>query len=324
MAGSACCSLRVGASPCSGTGRGICGSARKLSGTRLFRDYRAAFREATGLPLEIRTLRSCGGAMGGVEGSNRFCALAASTQAGCRMCLQAQSALRQVDGSGSQTVECFSGMSDTVVPIRRSRSGPPIAFLQTGQVFLSAPDKDRFSAVARTLVDQGVRVDLQDLEDSYFSTKVFCPTRYRALVRLLCIFADQLALLADETGLDPGRREPELVSRARRYIKDRFRERIPLDQVARAVGASTRQFCKVFKGTTGMTFTDYLSRVRVSHAKQLLGNAHMCVSEIAFETGFESISQFNRAFRRITGISPTGYRQASVSSSPVGEQLPES
>ena len=57
-----------------------------------------------------------------------------------------------------------------------------------------------------------------------------------------------------------------------------------------------------------MTFTDYLSRVRVEKAKNLLQNPHLRVSEIAFETGFDSISQFNRSFKRITGLAPTQFR----------------
>lgn len=67
-------------------------------------------------------------------------------------------------------------------------------------------------------------------------------------------------------------------------------------------------FCKVFKGATGLTFTDYIARARIEKTKQLLLNPHMRVSEAAYEAGFQSLSQFNRVFRRIVGESPTTYR----------------
>ena len=95
---------------------------------------------------------------------------------------------------------------------------------------------------------------------------------------------------------------------AKRYIQDRFQDKISIDEAARAVNASTRHFCKVFKEATGYTFTDYLARIRVEKAKNLLQNPHLRVSEIAFETGFDSISQFNRSFKRITGLAPTQFR----------------
>ena len=68
-------------------------------------------------------------------------------------------------------------------------------------------------------------------------------------------------------------------------------------------------FCKTFKKATGMTFTDYLARVRIEKVKNLLLNPHKRVSEAAYEAGFQSLSQFNRVFRRIAGESPTVYRE---------------
>ena len=59
---------------------------------------------------------------------------------------------------------------------------------------------------------------------------------------------------------------------------------------------------------TGLNFTDYLSRVRIEKAKNLLLNPNLRVSEIAFEVGFQSLTHFNRVFKKILGQSPTDYR----------------
>src|SRR5690606_1065132 len=65
---------------------------------------------------------------------------------------------------------------------------------------------------------------------------------------------------------------------------------------------------KAFRKATGMTFTDYLARVRVEKVKNLLLNPQRRVSEAAYAAGFQSLSQFNRVFRRIAGESPTVFR----------------
>jgi AraC-like DNA-binding protein len=57
-----------------------------------------------------------------------------------------------------------------------------------------------------------------------------------------------------------------------------------------------------------MTFTEYLSRVRIEKAKSLLGNASARITEAASEAGFESIPHFNRVFRKYAGVCPTQYR----------------
>ena len=99
------------------------------------------------------------------------------------------------------------------------------------------------------------------------------------------------------------------MAKARAYITERHADELSLSEVAGAVNMSAFYFCKTFKKATGMTFTDYLARVRVEKVKNLLLNPHKRVSEAAYEAGFQSLSQFNRVFRRIAGESPTVYRE---------------
>ena len=64
----------------------------------------------------------------------------------------------------------------------------------------------------------------------------------------------------------------------------------------------------MFKKATGINFTDYVSRVRIEKAKNLLLNPNLRVSEVAYEVGFQSLTHFNRVFKRVQGQSPTDYR----------------
>ncbi|PYL34885.1 MAG: hypothetical protein DMF38_06875 [Verrucomicrobia bacterium] len=65
----------------------------------------------------------------------------------------------------------------------------------------------------------------------------------------------------------------------------------------------------MFKKATGISFIDYLSRARVEKSQTLLLNPNSRISEAAFASGFHSMTNFNRAFRRIVGRSPTQFRE---------------
>ena len=283
-------------------------AARRLASSRLFREYQEAFREATGLPLAIRPAKSHDHALREVEGSNPFCALIASTNQGCANCRKVQAALENEAEFEPKSLRCFAGLCDSAVPIRVG--GELVAFLQTGQILLHQPSQEEFMRATKQLVSWGGGVDLKELKEAYFQTKVFDRAQYEAMLRLLVTFAEHLATIG--ASVEPSARQfkaPALVGNAKRYIEDHYQEKISLDEAARAVNASTRHFCKVFKEATGLTFTDYLARVRVEKAKKLLRNPHLRVSEVAFETGFESISQFNRSFKRVTRLAPTQFRR---------------
>ena len=90
-------------------------------------------------------------------------------------------------------------------------------------------------------------------------------------------------------------------------------EDLSLGQVAKAVNTSIFYFCKMFRRSTGLNFTDYVSRIRVEKARNLLLNRNLRVSEIAYEVGFQSLTHFNRVFKKIMGHSPTNYRGQLVS-----------
>ncbi|WOO40211.1 PocR ligand-binding domain-containing protein [Rubellicoccus peritrichatus] len=284
-------------------------AVERLTESALFQDYQRAFTRATGLPLAIRPVQSFENALAGAKGENPFCVIMARTNAGCANCLRMQAQLEQEAGLEPKSLHCFAGLCDTAVPVRVGDK--LIAFLQTGQILLHQPNKEEFSRTTQQLLKWGSEVNLKLLEEAYFQTKVFDRVQYEAMITLLSTFAEHLATISNSIAVEENEADPVLVSNAKKYIQERYHEQLSLDDAARAVNASTRHFCKLFKEATGITFTDYLSRVRVEKAKHLLQNPHLRVSEIAFETGFESISQFNRSFKRITGQSPTEFRKMS-------------
>ena len=96
-----------------------------------------------------------------------------------------------------------------------------------------------------------------------------------------------------------------MITRAKQFINDNCREDISLADVAKACNTSTFYFCKLFKRHAGLNFTRHLSNVRIEKAKNLLLNRELRVSEIGYEVGFQSLTHFNRVFKKVVGQSPT-------------------
>ena len=286
------------------------GIVSKLSRSSIYRDYERAFNEATGLPLALRPLETFQLALSSKKNENPFCAIMAESNRSCAACLTMQAELEEKSEIRPGTLKCFAGLCDSAVPIRVGEN--LVAFLQTGQVLLHQPNRQEFNRTTRKLLSWGTKVDLKRLEEAYFQTHVFSPRQYKAFVHLLAIFAEHLGAVSNSLILQQKYAEPEMVTKARRYISDYYDTPLSLGDAARTVNTSVHYFCKMFKKATGITFTEYLTRIRIEKARNLLLNPNKRISEVAFEVGFQSLSQFNRSFKRITGKTPTRYRNTSI------------
>lgn len=276
-----------------------------LTESAIFRDYERAFSEATGLPLSLSPVESWQLPHRGKKTVNRFCEAMARKSCACAACLRTQGRLAEGARDEACTEQCEMGMLDTAVPVKLGSE--LLGFLQTGQVFCKKPTAAQFARIAKKLEEWGIPVD-HDIEEAYFATKVMTPAQYEALVELLTIFSQHLSLVANQVAVQRDNAEPPMITRARDFIKTNQAEDLSLGQVAKAVNTSTFYFCKMFKKATGLNFTEYLSRVRVEKAKNLLLNPNLRISEIAFEVGFQSLTHFNRVFKKITGQSPSEFR----------------
>ena len=278
----------------------------RLQQSEIFREYQKAFQTATGLPLALRAVGSFQAPLRGSKQINAFCEVMAATSKSCAACLHMQQRVENEPIGESRTLECFAGLSESVVPVRLGET--IVAYLQTGQVLLHKPTEKNFKAAMVQLMKFTGPIDTTQLRDAYFQTRVLTKSHYEAVVRLLMSFAQHLSLVSNELMIKQTSAEPPAVTKARAFLSEHLGEELSLEPVARAAGMSSFYFCKVFKSATGVTFTDYVARARVEKTKQLLLNPHMRVSEAAYEAGFQSLSQFNRVFRRVEGQAPSACR----------------
>jgi AraC-like DNA-binding protein/ligand-binding sensor protein len=277
-----------------------------LAGSKIYQDYEQAFSEATGLPVSLRAVDSWQLPLHGQKNESKICSIVAQKSRACAACLQVQQKLSESARREPQTLVCPLGMCDTAVPVRLGEE--LIGFLQTGQVFRKKPTAVQYERAARQLREWGFKVENGEFKDAYFATRVMPPKQYEAMVRLLTIFAHHLSMASNQIVVQRQNAEPPMIAKAKAFIHARQAEDISLGDVARSVNTSTFYFCKMFKKITGLNFTHYLSRVRIEKAKNLLMNPNLRISEIAFEVGFQSLTHFNRVFKKIIGQSPTQYR----------------
>jgi AraC-like DNA-binding protein/ligand-binding sensor protein len=278
----------------------------KLTRSKIFKDYEQAFRGATGLPLAFTPSETWGLPHHGDKNENPFCAEIAGSSKACAGCLELQQKLSNRLNGEPVMVKCFAGLCDAAVPVRLGDR--ILGFLRTGQALTDKPSDADFDRAALQLMKWGAEVDLKKLRDAYFASKVLTPEQYTSFIKLLKVFADHISMVSNQILVREENTESPMITRAKNFIEENQAEDLSLTSVARAVNTSTFYFCKMFKKATGLTFTEYLGRVRVEKAKALLLSPHARVSEVAFEVGFQSLSQFNRVFKRITGLSPSEYR----------------
>jgi AraC-like DNA-binding protein/ligand-binding sensor protein len=270
--------------------------------------FESAFHQATGLRVVLRPLPVLAEGVGTLALDNPVCQWVVSTEAGRALCAQKQAQLRQAMESGRQVEPfcCVAGLTVLAVPVRVC--GEPVAMLHTNRLLVRRPDPGELEAASAQLRSWGAAVTPEAMAEAMANLVVLEGHQVEAVAHLLRIYAEHLGDLASRRILADRQGQPCALAQALAYIKEHHRERLPLREVARRVNLSPYYFCKLFHRTMGMTFTQYLTRVRLERAKDLLLNPSLSVSEVASAVGFGSIPHFNRSFKRYTGMTPTAYR----------------
>lgn len=231
------------------------------------------------------------------------------TTTGCEACLEIQQRAQRTVAkkTGPFQITCFAGLTDVAVPVLVG--GTHVATLMSGQVFRREPTERDFNIICHMVgAEQNASWEKQ-LRKAYFETPVVTVERFEAIIQLLGVFAHYLSDFASRQALATVTEEPPAVASAKEFVRSHVEEPITLADVVRHVNVSRFYFCKLFKKATGMTLTDYVSRVRVEKAKTLLVDPSLRISEIVFAAGFGSIPRFNSVFKRVVGMAPSEYRE---------------
>ena len=100
----------------------------------------------------------------------------------------------------------------------------------------------------------------------------------------------------------------ELISRIFRFVENNFAGDCSLEALSKSTSYHYVYLSKYFKGYTGISFTDYVNRYRISEACYILQNSSQTILQTAYDCGFDSLRSFNRNFKSIMGLTPSQYQ----------------
>ena len=138
------------------------------------------------------------------------------------------------------------------------------------------------------------------------------PAKLMAFLGILELLANaseyQLLSSLDHVPLLPGAREKR-IDGVCTYINEHYTEQVTHGDAADIAGMGTAGFSRFFKRTMGKTFTDYVTELRLAHACRLLIETDTPIAAIAYQSGFNNLSNFNRRFLQHKHINPRVYRR---------------
>jgi AraC-like DNA-binding protein len=106
--------------------------------------------------------------------------------------------------------------------------------------------------------------------------------------------------------------ETERMRLVHEYVMKHYKEKISLSGVAALANMTEAAFCRYFKNRTNKTFSDFVSEIRIGHACKLLSENQMSVAQICYESGYNTVSNFNNQFKNLKGQSPKQYQKMYV------------
>jgi len=130
----------------------------------------------------------------------------------------------------------------------------------------------------------------------------------KVLQRMAC--STEFALLqASGFGIEVNTQDHERIDRVYNYVESNFQGAVSLEEVAGRVNMTLPAFCRYFKRLTNKTFTQFVNEYRIAHACRLLADEDLTISGVAFESGFNNVSHFNKQFKHFTNTNPRAYRK---------------
>ncbi len=148
---------------------------------------------------------------------------------------------------------------------------------------------------------------LQELKNAHRS--VMTDVEMRILAEKVCIEILQLSQSEIAYKITNSQRMGNTFHEIINYMEKHFAEKITLADVAKELHISPNYLSRYFSELFGISFSRYLKTMRISRATHLLKHSQLSVSEIAFASGFNTLSFFNSSFKEMYGIVPSEYRQ---------------
>ncbi len=280
-----------------------------LSEKKLLHLYHSAFFKLFHIPLDWvkpnnKTFTVCG-----KEHCHPLCACLMEHEAGVRMCesLTAKRIRECRKTRRALLTECHAGLYDLLIPI--FDEDEYLGCLCAGQFILRMPSAEELKVLRKRL--SFLSVPEEKLSAFYSGTRIFSEEQIEGLKEMLFLIAGYICETYGKSRFLESVSHSPKIATAEAYIQKHYTRKLTVGGIARSVGMSESYFLHEFSKQTGATPIAYLNSYRIARAVELLRGSNLNISETAFACGFQSVSHFNRIFRRITGKPPGDYRTGS-------------
>lgn len=187
-----------------------------------------------------------------------------------------------------------------------------------GEKFLSLPEMKALNEFAR-LSERGLLIkDPVCNRVSQLMKQLFRTTdmdRFIVLLKILNILAsttDVTPLASSGIYHEFDEIDGKKLDSVYRFTMNEFHRKIHLEEVADIANMTVNSFCRYFKRRTRKSYVDFLTEIRIGQACKLLQQKDLSISQICFEVGFSNLSNFNRKFRELSGLTPSEFRKYQV------------
>lgn len=249
-------------------------------------------------PLKRESLISFSSLMQFNSHNNSYCSYIKSTQAGHRRCLIQQREMLADCTKDGQCHVCYAGVLEYVYPIFNGNEN--VGFITVSGY--ACPEGENAVKSAASLLGY----PLETLKKVYSSLYQKVPEKANVdtLILPLCRMLELAYLKEEKTTKDES-----LITRILRYTRQHYSMDLTTEGICARYHCSRSHFSHTFKKETGKGFREFLTELRLEHAKHLLTYSSLRVSEIAFTVGFNDPNYFSNVFRHIEGIPPAEYRR---------------
>ncbi|MHA9742208.1 AraC family transcriptional regulator [Robinsoniella peoriensis] len=127
-----------------------------------------------------------------------------------------------------------------------------------------------------------------------------------SLLRILALLTGEGLLTRQESGIN---HQVESIKKVLTYIRENYRERIYIRDLAGLINVNEQYFCRFFKRAIGRTPMEYVNEIRIRRAAEMAVNTDYLIMDICLECGFNNLGNFLREFKKYTGTTPRLYKK---------------
>ena len=274
-----------------------------------FARFSVILTKLTGVPMSLQSPDGTAHITCGPEIKNPLCRIIRATGPGMRRCNLCDTRHSVIAGTRGKPLlyKCHAGFFDMIIPVFVRDSH--VADIISGQILAEPPTEENFARLKKRLA--WLTSDDTRLRKAYFNAPYMPRHKIKQMTALLEIFAVQLCESLRRIRELEMRLDRAEIRKAKEFIAVHFSDpELGLKAIAARAGLSPAHFSHVFKRSTGESLTQHLQGIRVHEAKRLLERTGKSVSEICFDCGFNSLSNFIRVFRHKQQMTPGDYRAA--------------